>query len=192
MKLTVNYIKNCKPVDSRLLEKIDEILDEISTLDNETNPEEYFGFELNGIKYDVFQIDRTKWSDEGKYQYRQDLYQLVSYDDSIRPYVCDKSIVNCFNCFFEVAVTRSGSYFSDYMYWYEKPVMKFGKIKHVPEIVIPEHDEYELTETYIIDCRMCDKLNETGDACKVYGSDPKIATEKCTTDGFKEYYVNIE
>ena len=112
MKLTVNYIKNCKPVDSRLLEKIDEILDEISTLDNETNPEEYFGFELNGIKYDVFQIDQTRWSDEGKYQYRQDLYQLVSYDDSIRPYVCDKSIVNCFNCFFEVAVTRSGSYFS--------------------------------------------------------------------------------
>ena len=192
MKLTVEYIESCKAVDTKLLAMVEEKLEEISALDNEIDPEECFAFEDNDISYDVLKLEETSWEDEGKYQFRNELYQLVAYDKTIKPYACDKSITNYFNCFFDVLVTRSGSYFTDYMYWYDEPVMKFARVKHIPEVVIPEHDEVEMTDVYIVNCKACDKLNEAGDACKIYGNNPKVATANCATDGFKEYFVKIE
>lgn len=38
-----------------------------------------------------------------------------------------------------------------------------------------------------IDCRKCGNLAETGDSCKLYGSDPRKAAAACKADKFKNY-----
>ena len=41
-----------------------------------------------------------------------------------------------------------------------------------------------------IDCRKCGNCDAGADCCKIYGSNPKIAVEKCADNGFKDYGPN--
>lgn len=134
-------------------ELIDFIKNEIKQLNtgtyNEYNPFESdnrFLFELNGVNYDIVELDVTDWIDEGKYQYQDMTYQLVSFNNNEYDYSNENNIIDKFNLFFILPVTRSGSYFTDYYYQYDSPTIHRQKIIHVPEQIIPAHDEYEMEE----------------------------------------------
>ena len=107
-----------------------------------------YGFyvEHDGISYSVIEVDESSWDDEGKYQYQNITYQLVSYNPEIESYPCDESIIDKYNLFFDLPVTRSGSYFSDYFYEYNKPVIRRGTIEHIPVKIIPAHEEVKFVE----------------------------------------------
>lgn len=134
-------------------ELIDFIKNEINKTNNdyyyERNPIEennIIKFELNNINYDVICVYESNWDDEGKYQYQNITYQLVSFDNKKDDYPNKSNIIDKFNLFFDLPVTRSGSYFTDYYYEYDSPKIYRQKIIHIPEKIIPAHDEYEMEE----------------------------------------------
>ena len=98
-------------------------------------------FKFNGINYGLIEVGEQQVTDEGKYQYGGETYQLVEFDKTITSYPCDKSITKKFNLFVDEGWSRSGSYFSDYYYTYEEPSLFSYDVTIVPEVVIPEHEE---------------------------------------------------
>ncbi|MFG6369481.1 MAG: hypothetical protein K1W16_13910 [Lachnospiraceae bacterium] len=98
--------------------------------DNQSFLEE-IGKEVNGVNYGVKVIDGGDWIDEGKYQYRTDVGVLCEYDENW-------NVVKIFDIAITSDIIRSGSYFSDYNYEYDK--LKINKIikKVIPEQIIPE------------------------------------------------------
>ena len=93
----------------------------------------------------MYCVEEGDWDDEGKYQYQYNLYQLASFDKDVKNYLCDKSLIDKYNLFVGQCVTRCGSYFSDY-YEYDKPDVSVAYVEHIPEVVIPAHDEVKLKE----------------------------------------------
>ena len=100
---------------------------------------EDIGEEVNGINYGVKVLDEGSWDDEGKYQYRTDIGVLCEYDENW-------NIVKMFDIAVTSQITRSGSYFSDYNYDYEK--LEVNKIikKVIPQQIIPERTVVTLSE----------------------------------------------
>lgn len=100
---------------------------------------EDIGEEVNGINYGVMVVDEGKWFDGGKYQYKTDIGVLCEFDDKW-------NTVNIFNIAVISRVSRSGSYFSDYNYDYEK--LKIKKIiqRVIPKQIIPERTVITLEE----------------------------------------------
>ena len=98
-------------------------------------------FEFNGINYGLIEVGEQPVTDEGKYQYGEETYQFVEFDKTITSYPCEKYIIKKFNLFVDEEWSRSGSYFSDYYYEYEKPSLFSYEVTIVPEVVIPEHEE---------------------------------------------------
>ena len=98
--------------------------------DNQSFLEE-IGKEVNGVNYGVKVIDGGDWIDEGKYQYRTDVGVLCEYDENW-------NVVKIFDIAITSDIIRSGSYFSDYNYEYDK--LKINKIikKVIPKQIIPE------------------------------------------------------
>ena len=92
---------------------------------------EDIGEEVNGTNYGVKVLDEGSWDDEGKYQYRTDIGVLCEYDEKW-------NVVKIFDIAVTSQITRSGSYFSDYNYDYEK--LEVNKIikKVIPKQIIPE------------------------------------------------------
>ncbi len=92
---------------------------------------EDIGKEVKGVNYGVKVIDEGDWIDEGKYQYKTDVGVLCEYDENW-------NVVKIFDIAITSEITRSGSYFSDYNYEYDK--LKVNKIikKVIPEQIIPE------------------------------------------------------
>lgn len=81
------------------------------------------------------------WDDQGKYQYMSIDYQLVSYDNSKHSWPTNDNIIDYYDFIFTQHISRSGSYFSDYYYEYDKPEPYKLKEFLVPEVIIPEHIE---------------------------------------------------
>lgn len=139
--ITVKDLNTCKKVTKELMVVIQNKIDEIwKKYDEHNHLEEDFSFGYENVSYGVTTLHESDWKDEGKYQYQEILYQLVSYDKNIKKWVCEESIINKFNLFFSLSVTRSGSYFSEYYYSYDKPLIQVAKIEHIAEQVIPAHD----------------------------------------------------
>lgn len=141
--ITVEELKNCKNASDELIKAVKNRINEVcGNYDEHNHIEDDFGFdECDGTSYDVYLVEESSWDDQGKYQYQDITYQLVSYDKNVCGYVCDKSIVDRFNLFICLPVTRSGSYFSEYYYEYMKPTIQIAEIEYVPVKVIPAHDE---------------------------------------------------
>lgn len=145
--ITVEELKECKHASDELVNAVKNSMDNIWGDFCEHNwMEDGFGVEHDGISYSVIEVDESSWDDEGKYQYQNITYQLVSYNPAIESYPCDESIIDKYNLFFDLPVTRSGSYFSDYFYEYDKPVISRGTIEDIPEKVIPAHEEVKFVE----------------------------------------------
>lgn len=143
--ITVEELKACKNATEDIIEVVKARIDELFSKYCEHNHlEDDFGFCHNEVKYDVVGTDESPWDDQGKYQYQDITYQLVSYDPKIALYPTKESIIDKFDLFLTMSVTRSGSYFTDYNYEYDKPSLQIAVLKTVPEQIIPEHFEIEM------------------------------------------------
>lgn len=108
--------------------------------------EDYKSLDFEGKSYNLLMIEEGDWDDEGKYQYQYNLYQLASYDKNVKCYLCNESLIDKYNLFLGQCVTRCGSYFSDYYYEFDKPDISIAYVEHIPEVIIPAHDEVKLKE----------------------------------------------
>lgn len=102
----------------------------VGEFDNESFLED-IGEEVNGTNYGVKVIDEGDWIDEGKYQYRTDIGVLCEFDDKW-------NVVKMFDIAVTSEITRSGSYFSEYNYEYDKLVVNKIIKKVIPKQIIPE------------------------------------------------------
>lgn len=103
-------------------------------------------FKFNSEYYDLVETGEDPIQDEGKYQYGGTYYQLVKYDKNITPYPSSASILGKYDIEVYLPYSRSGSYYSDYFYMFDIPIVSRITIIDVPEIVIPAHQEVK-TET---------------------------------------------
>ena len=144
--ITVEELRDCKKVSNDLIQMVKDRINEVWTNYDEHNHFECgdFSFEYNGVSYDAYMISCSNWDDEGKYQYQDITYRLVSFDKSINDYLCNENIVDKFDLFLIMNVSRCGSYFSEYVFEYGKPIIKIATIERIPERVIPAHDEVKL------------------------------------------------
>lgn len=126
MELTVEKVKQYTKVSQELLQELQDFL--TSHANTEVDLMEDFVFLYDGKKYSFELIGESAWDDQGKYQY-QDVDYILKDEEG-----------NYMNVMAEVVVTRSGSYFSEYYYEYDIPVLYTIGTKIVPEQVIPEHE----------------------------------------------------
>lgn len=144
---TVNDAKNFKHVSDNLLEAVKNKLETWPNYcENDKIEHGEMDFENDGVFYGYLYIGETSWDDEGKYQYQDITYQLVAYDPENKSYPCSDNIIDKFDLILTVPVTRSGSYFSEYSYYYDKPGLSIVEIDHIPEQVIPAHEEVKFVE----------------------------------------------
>lgn len=145
--LAVDDVKKFKHISDDLLDVIKEKLD-MWTSYNENDRIEHgeMDFENDGVFYGYLYISETSWDDEGKYQYQDITYQLVAYNPEKQSYPCSDNIIDKFDLILNVPVTRSGSYFSEYSYYYDKPGLSIVEIEQIPEKVIPAHEEVKIVE----------------------------------------------
>lgn len=111
--------------------------------------EDEFYLNIEGIGYAFVLFDEDNWEDDGsgKYQYCDEVYELVCFDLSERKYPCGKNILSRFNLFASVSSSRTGSYYTDYYYNYDKPTYYKAEVKHVNEVIIPAHDKVVLNKS---------------------------------------------
>ena len=117
-----------------------------TTYDEEENPLECLEFDFENERFALIEVDQSDWDDEGKYQYREETYQLVSYDTNKSSYPNDNSVINKYNIVVSICVQRCGSYFTEYYYSYSDCKISKTVIKHIPVKVIPAHDEVTFVE----------------------------------------------
>ena len=145
--ITVEELKECKHASDELVQSVKNRIDNIWKDYCVHNwLEDGFGVEHDSISYSVIEVDESSWDDGGKYQYQNVTYQLVSYNPEIKNYPCGASIIGKYDIFFDLPITRSGSYFSDYFYVYSKPVTSRGTIERISEKVIPAHEEIKMVK----------------------------------------------
>ena len=147
--LAVDDVKKFKHISDDLLDVIKEKLDMWPNYcENDKIERGEMDFEKDGVSYGYLYIGESSWDDEGKYQFQNITYQLVAYDsvNSEYSYPCDSNITDKFDLILNVPVTRSGSYFSEYSYYYDKPGLSIVEIKQIPEQVIPAHEEVKFVE----------------------------------------------
>ena len=132
-------VKNFKKIDDNLLEVVKVYLGKLEF--DDSNPLEDFDLEIESVSFAFAEAHSDEWVDEGKYQYCNEYYQLVAFDKNKAKYPCEKSIVAKYDLCLDLAISRNGSYYSDWYYMYEKPSLFKVEVKTVPEIVIPEHED---------------------------------------------------
>lgn len=145
--LTVEDIKKCKHTTNDLIKEVENRLDDWPSYCEEDLLENgKVDFEYHNTSYGFLVVDESSWDDEGKYQFQNITYQLVSYNSTEIPYLCEDNILNKFDLILNVSVTRSGSYFSDYNYSYDKPILSIIEIEQIPEQIIPAHEEVKFVD----------------------------------------------
>lgn len=97
------------------------------------------GAVLNGKKYKTELLEDENWDDQGKYQYKYQTGILCECDDQW-------GTVKKFDIALTLCITRSGSYFSDYYFEYEKPEVHKIVKKVIPEQIIPERTVVTIEE----------------------------------------------
>ena len=117
VELKIDYEK----LEDMPLEEAKEI---ISHLDYEHFLEDVSG-EVNGKRYGFHIVEEGNWDDEGKYQFRNDIGILCEYDE-------DWTAFKMFNIATTSAMTRCGSYFSDYNYDFDELVINKVIKKIIP------------------------------------------------------------
>lgn len=119
-------------------------INELDWFDNNYFEDDIIDLIFENGHYSFCLVSEDSWMDEGKYQHSNSIYQLISYNNKDIEYPCEKNIIDKINLFFDLPISRSGSYYSDYFYQYDKPmVMQLNKI-HIPEKIIPAHYENRL------------------------------------------------
>lgn len=124
-------------------ELIEELKKHLPYKECDKNLIEYNGchFKFNDEHYDLVEVGEDPIEDEGKYQNGGTYYQLVKYDNNIDPWPSDESILEKYDVQVYLTYYISGSYFSDWNYNYDLPIIQRITIVDVPEVVIPAHQE---------------------------------------------------
>lgn len=146
---TIDDVKKFKHVSDDLLEVVKRKLKMWPDYnENDRIERGEMDFEKDGVSYGYLYIDESSWDDEGKYQFQNIIYQLAAYDstNSEYSYPCDSNITDKFDLILTVPVTRSGSYFSDYTYYYDKPNLSIVETENIPERIIPAHEEVKIVD----------------------------------------------
>lgn len=97
---------------------------------------------VDGKKYKTELLEDENWDDwddQGKYQYKYQTGILCECDDNW-------NTVKKFDIALTLCIIRSGSYFSDYYYEYEKPEVHKIVKKVIPEQIIPERTVVTIDE----------------------------------------------
>ena len=145
--ITVDEVKRCKHITNDLIKAVKDKLGAWpSYCEKDLIENGEMDFEYNKASYGFFVIDESSWDDEGKYQFQNITYQLVSYDPTNIGYPCGDNVLDKFDLILTMSVTRSGSYFSNYEYFYDKPILSIVEIEHIPEQIIPAHEDIKLVE----------------------------------------------
>lgn len=130
----VEFDINYEELEEMSLEEAQEIVKEF----DECVLEEV-GAVLNGKKYKTELLEDENWDDQGKYQYKYQTGILCECDDQW-------GTVKKFDIALTLCITRSGSYFSDYYFEYEKPEVHKIVKKVIPEQIIPERTVVTIEE----------------------------------------------
>lgn len=128
----VEEVKLFKTPAHEVIDKLKEVIDD--TFDDESDCLECLQFVLDGVTYALRETVDNTWESEGKYEYNTSEFQLCSYTS-------DWKIIDKFNIYVKESVSRTGSYYSDWYYSYEKPYIQEIHIETIPEKIIPKHDE---------------------------------------------------
>ncbi|HID0768063.1 TPA: hypothetical protein ACXDAZ_002592 [Clostridium botulinum] len=90
------------------------VIDECGSEDLEC----YNGFEIDGITYALEQIEEEDWISGGKYECSSNVFRI-----GISNKECAWKVDKPLDLYIKQDVSRTGSYYSDYFYDYEKPYM---------------------------------------------------------------------
>lgn len=124
--ITIEEYSNLITPTKEVFEKVMELVGNSGKSEDDVVEKKLLDFKLGANVYEFSYFDKEGIDDDGKYQYGAFNYQLMQ----------NKSPMNLFIC---VGFCRSGSYFTDYYYSYDKPEVCTVEIKYVPEVVIPAH-----------------------------------------------------
>ena len=113
-----------------ILDKVMELVENSDESEDDVVEKGFLDFKLNDKNYKFSYLGEESIDDCGKYQYGASNYQLTEGE-------------NKFNLFIRSGFSRSGSYFTDYHYSYDKPEVYIAEIKEIPEVVIPAHKKCE-------------------------------------------------
>lgn len=139
-------VKNFKKADLNLIKALKNELSKIEFNWDKGDIEE-FTFTFNNITYALCSIHEGEWtSDDGKYEYNCMDYQLISFDSEKESYPCDDNTIDEFNILVSQDIQRTGSYYSDYCYIYEKPIISLIETIEISEQIIPAHEEIQYKE----------------------------------------------
>lgn len=144
--MTLNQYKMCVKAPTNLVAELKRILGETCSDYDESNNIDELDFLYEGRKYSVLELGYDSWVDGGKYQYGGCNYQLVSYDESITGYCCEKAVIDHYDIKIYLPCSRTGSYYSDYYYSYHIPEVYRITVKLIPEQIIPAHEEIAYEE----------------------------------------------
>lgn len=133
---SVEQVKGFSIIGEDLIEKLKDVLPSEEDIEG-------FTFEHDGKWYGLVDVYQDDEIDEGKYTNGCMYHQLYSYDKSIASYITAKNVIDEFALIVKQPYSKSGSYYSDYEWYYEKPRLISLAIKLVPEVVIPEHEEVD-------------------------------------------------
>lgn len=112
--------------------------------ESEDNKVEDLNIQFNGEHYSVIEVEEDDVVSEGKYENGGITYQLIKYDATIYNYPCEENILEKYDIQIYLSWYRTGSYYSDWYYSYDAPILQRIIIKDVPEVVIPAHQEVEI------------------------------------------------
>ena len=130
----VEFDINYEELEEMSLEEAQKIVKEF----DECNLEDS-GAVLNSKKYKTELLEYENWDDQGKYQYKYQTGILCECDDNW-------NTVKKFDIALTLCIIRSGSYFSDYYYEYEKPEVHKIVKKVIPEQIVPERTVVTIDE----------------------------------------------
>lgn len=143
MSLKVEDIKTTIKVSDEIIQ---ELKDSLYSGQEDLEDLEDFYFKVDDKPFALIKIISDDWIDDGKYDYCANKYQLVSYDEDIAVYPYEASITEYYNTIVEQEVSRTGSYYTEWTYIYDKPTIHKAYLENVPEVVIPEHEEVRYKE----------------------------------------------
>lgn len=113
-----------------ILDKVMKLVENRDESEDDVVEKGLLDFKLGDNVYEFLYLGEESIDDCGKYQYGASNYQLTEGE-------------NKFNLFIRSRFSRSGSYFTDYYYSYDKPEVYIAEIKEIPEVVIPAHKKCE-------------------------------------------------
>jgi hypothetical protein len=135
MKFNVEDLKRYKECNTEVLKAVKDNYNIEEDLENAET------IILEGVSYSLIQVESSEWISGGKYEDQTVTYQLVSFDETKTSYPCKDNLIDYYNIFLEQFVSRTGSYYTDWEYYYNEPSIKRYIIVDVPEVIVPAHKE---------------------------------------------------